>query len=92
VSRAVPAAARLDRRVAALRCVEALRLYAAAHGGEPPARLADVHEVPVPADPVTGQPFDYRLEGDRAVLSAPPPPGEVPDARNSLRYELTFKP
>jgi hypothetical protein len=92
VGRAVPAAARLDRRVAALRCVEALRLHAAAHGGEPPARLADVHEVPVPADPVTGQPFDYRQEGDRAVLSAPPPPGEAPDARNSLRYELTFKP
>lgn len=85
------ASARIDRKIAALRCVEALRLYAAAHDGKLPAALEDVKEVPVPIDPVTGKPFEYRLEGEKAVLSAPPPRGEPPHGGNSLRYELTVQ-
>ena len=63
------AEARLDRRVAALRVVEAIRMYAAAHGGELPDSLDRITEVPVPLDPVTGKPFGYHLEGGRAELS-----------------------
>jgi hypothetical protein len=79
------------RRFAALRCVEAVRLHAAAHGGKLPPELADVKEVPVPDDPVTGQPFHYRVNGDRATLHGPPPDGEKPDRSNTLTYELTLK-
>lgn len=56
------AAARLDRDLAALRCLEAIRLYAASHNGKLPERLEDITEVPVPHNPLTGQPFQYRAE------------------------------
>jgi hypothetical protein len=56
--------------MAALRCVEAVRLYAATHDGKLPARLEDIREVPIPINPMTGQAFGYRLEGDVAVLEA----------------------
>ncbi len=84
------AAARLDRRVAALRCVEALRLYAAGHDGKLPATLDDVKDVPIPADPMTGKPFDYTVKGDTATLSAGAPPGE-PAEINTLTYEVTLR-
>jgi hypothetical protein len=85
------AAVRADRRLAALRCVEALRLHAAAHDGKLPAALADVTQVPMPIDPVTGKAFDYRVSGERATLSAPPPPGETPATYNTLKYQLTLQ-
>jgi hypothetical protein len=84
------ASARTDRRIAALRCVEALRLHAAAHDGKLPARLDDIKVVPVPLDPVTGRAFDYTVDGDRAVLSGPPPAGEEARVDTTLRYELTL--
>jgi hypothetical protein len=81
----------IDRRFAALRCVEAIRLYAAAHGGKLPPELAAIQEVPVPDDPVTSRPFHYRVNGERATLHAPPPDGEKPDRSNTLTYELTLQ-
>ncbi len=85
------ATTRFDRRIAALRCVEALRLYAAAHDGKLPAALADVKEVPIPADPMTGEPFEYKVNGDTATITAGPPPGEPAAAQNTLIYELTLR-
>ena len=63
-------AVRAERRVAALRCLEAIRFYAAVHDGKLPASLDDVTEVPLPVNPFTGKPFEYRLEGKTAVLEA----------------------
>jgi len=80
----------LDRRIAALRCVEAVRIHAASHKGALPASLSDVTEVPIPVDPVTGKQFDYRAEGNRASLSGPLPPDMPPD--KGLQYELTLVP
>jgi hypothetical protein len=82
---------RLDRRIAALRCVEALRLHAAAHGGRWPERLEDVTEVPVPIDPATGKPFDYRVAGDKAFLSGPDVFPGAPNPAVSIRYELILR-
>jgi hypothetical protein len=65
------AQARLDRRVAALRVVEAIRMYAATKGGALPESLDNITDVPVPLDPVTGKPFGYHLEGGRAQVSGP---------------------
>lgn len=84
------AQARIDRRFAALRCVEAIRLYAAAHEGKLPASLADIREVPIPPDPVTGKEFDYQREGDKVTLTGPAPTGQAPNAGNYLQYVLTL--
>jgi hypothetical protein len=90
VEKVVFASVRVERHLAALRCIEAIRLYAAGHGGQVPQKLADITEVPVPIDPVTGQDFEYKVEGRQIRLSAPPPPGEQPRFRaNMLQYELT---
>ena len=64
-----PAQVRLDQRIALLRHVEALRLYAAEHNGSLPAKLSDF-SVPVPDDPFTGKPFRYERDGARRTCAA----------------------
>jgi hypothetical protein len=91
VQKVFAAHARINRRLAALRCVEAVRLYAAAHGGKLPATLADIKEVPIPTDPYLGKPFVYRRGDGMATLEGPPPPAEKANAGNALVYELTLK-
>jgi hypothetical protein len=85
------AALRIERRLAALRCVEAVRLHAAANGGKLPSKLSDVTVVPVPLDPATGQSFKYELDGDTAVLATADPGGEARGMFTSLRYEITIR-
>ena len=80
---------RLDRHVAALQCVEALRLYAGAHDGKFPDKLSDVTEVAVPENPVSKKPFVYRRTGSKAVLEAPAPNGAT--AKDAIRYQLILK-
>ena len=58
-----------------MRQVEAARMYAAENGGKFPARLEDPLWKPVPIDPIHGKPFDYKIEGDSAVLRASSPVG-----------------
>ncbi len=91
VKKVFGARTRVDRRVAALRCVEAVRLYAAAHDGKLPASLDDIKDVPIPADPVTGKPFGYRLVGDRAFFSSTPFPGQPAINATTPTYELMMK-
>jgi hypothetical protein len=80
---------RTERYVAGLRGAEALRLFAAAHGGKPPAKWADITGVPLPTDPLTGQGLDalYRVQDGKGVLDMPPPP-PMP-AIIGRRYELS---
>ncbi len=85
--RAAPA--RLQQRLRLLRCVEALRLYAAAHDGNLPAKLADTH-LPLPLDPVSGKPFVYQVEGQAATLHGEPFPGKKVPGWN-IRYLVTIK-
>jgi len=79
----------LTRQVAALQCVEALRLYAGAHDGKLPNELSDITEVPVPDDPLGQKPFVYQRTGSQAVLEAPAPKGI--EARFAMRYLLNLK-
>jgi hypothetical protein len=74
------AGTRAERTIAALRTVEAIRLYAATHDGKLPKTLGDVTDVPLPVDPRTGKGFDgyYKATDDGAVLEVPPPPGMPP--------------
>jgi hypothetical protein len=80
---------RLDRNVAMLRTIEAIRMYAADHPGQLPAALADIKSVPIPFDPVTGKDFIYqRADLQNARLEAPKAPAED---RNRPVYELNVK-
>ena len=80
------ATARLDRNIAVLRVLEALRIHAVSHADKLPDTLADVTDVPIPNDPVTGKPFEYQRDGDKAFLRGPTF-RDVP-----LNYEITMVP
>jgi hypothetical protein len=84
------AQARVEQRIALLSHVEALRMYAAAHAGELPQKLADVG-VPLPADLFTGKPFSYKLDRTTAQLQATIAKGEEKNAVVSLNYEITIR-
>ncbi|HSQ56638.1 MAG TPA: hypothetical protein VLM40_12920, partial [Gemmata sp.] len=74
---------RLEQRIAILRHVEAIRLFASEHGGKLPAALAKVR-VRLPYDPATGKPFEYEVKDGVAHLSA----GAVKDQK--VQYEITI--
>lgn len=77
---------RLDRDIAVLKCVEALRLYVGTVDGKFPKELSNITEVDVPNDPVTGKPFVYSSTGSKAVLEGPAPKGA--EAKDAMRYKL----
>ncbi|HWB12126.1 MAG TPA: hypothetical protein VG826_23065 [Pirellulales bacterium] len=83
------AQARLDQRIALLRHVEALRLYAAEHGTLP-AKLSEI-SVPLPLDPFCGQPFHYEVNGATAHLRGTPPKGEEKNPAFNLHYEVRLR-
>jgi len=92
VSRVYTIRVRLDRRLAALRCIEAIRLHAAAHDGKPPAALGAITEVPVPVDPVSGRGFDYTVDGQRVTLRESRGADGLPVLLgHPLHYEVTFQ-
>jgi len=78
---------RLDRQIAALQAIEAIRLYAGKQGRLAKA-LGDVGTA-IPNDPLTDKPFVYAAQTETsAVLEGPVPDGGT--ERDSLRYELTL--
>ncbi|MBI2805086.1 MAG: hypothetical protein HYX68_08910 [Planctomycetes bacterium] len=81
--------ARTEQSFALLRCVEALRLHAAEHNGKFPAKLAEV-KLPLPVDPISGQPFGYRLEARTAILRGAAPRGLEKVAFYNIRYDVTL--
>jgi hypothetical protein len=70
----------LEQQIALLRHVEALRLYAADHDGHLPA-TPSAFSVPLPLDPVSGQPFAYTALGPTAHVRA----------ENKIHYEITLR-
>lgn len=83
------ARARLERKFALLRCVEALRMYAAENDGKLPAQLADI-KLPLPVDPFTGKAFLYQLDGRTATLRSTARPGIGKSPYFNIRYEITI--
>jgi hypothetical protein len=81
---------RLEQRVALLRHVEALRLYAAAHDGKLPAKLSDCG-VPLPDDPFTGKPFRYEADGPTAHLRAGPLPDAAKSPGGNVHFQITIR-
>jgi len=84
VQRCKQAEARISWRVARLRIVEALRMYAATHG-RLPDRLDQISDVPLPLNPFDGKPFTYRRDGEKADLGCEAGPIAVP-----WRLEITL--
>ncbi|MBN1764598.1 MAG: hypothetical protein JW860_05020 [Sedimentisphaerales bacterium] len=80
---------RMERDIAILRCVEAVRMYTAENDGRFPPTLADITTVPVPTDPLTGHDFIYQLVDGKAVIESPVPPDGSP--KDGRRYELTLR-
>ncbi|HEY7156874.1 MAG TPA: hypothetical protein VH575_23100 [Gemmataceae bacterium] len=80
---------RIERKLAAQRAIEALRMHAAAHEGQLPDELDEVKIVPVPNDPGTGRPFEYQRGGQTATLISRIA-GEPLD-KTGLRYRLTVR-
>ena len=85
------AGVRLDRRIAALQTLEAIRMQAAADQGKLPRQLSDVKVVPVPLDPMTGVAFQYKVEENRATLYSPTPPGMEDKKQLSMTYILNLQ-
>lgn len=61
---------RLEWQLSALQVVEAIRMHAAEAGGLP-STLEEITVVPLPENPATGKPYQYRLDGGTAVLELP---------------------
>ncbi len=79
---------RIERHVAILRVIEAIRLNAAAHNGALPESLKGITEVPVPHDPATGEPFIYRAADSVAILHSI----RAEPALWSSSYRITIRP
>lgn len=77
----------LKRKIQSLRIIEAVRDYLAAHDGKLPASLDEIKDVSIPRDPMTEQPFEWRVDGKTAVLKGPPLPADaiLPDTKSN-RY------
>jgi len=80
---------RLDSQLGVLQCAEAVRSYAAAHGGQLPQSLSDISTVLLPIDAVSGKPFDYRKTGATAVLQSAIPPGGK--EKEQIRYVISVR-
>ena len=64
-----------------------MRIYGAAHNGQLPDKLDDIHEVPIPEDPFRGEPFLYHRDGETAILEATDPRFA---SRLAIRYQIHF--
>lgn len=58
---------RAQRDIDAMRVIEALRMHLAVTG-DLPKSLDEIKVVPVPSNPATGKPFQYRIDGQTAVI------------------------
>lgn len=90
VSKVMMAQARIERRFAMLRTIEAIRLHVG-QTGKLPASLAEVKAAPIPEqDPITGRPFVYRLAGPNRATLANPEGKDLPRDYIQMRYELVL--
>lgn len=60
----------IERMMAALQCIEAIRLHAALNDGRFPQSMTEITDVRVPLDPVTRQAFGYSLKDGTLTLSS----------------------
>ena len=90
VEAATFAPVRLQREIAALQTIEALRMAAASNNGQFPPSLEQLPQCPAPLDPATGKLIDYQLKDGTAILTLPPPEGRSAQ-QGGKRYELRLR-
>ncbi len=81
---------RFEQRVALLRHVEALRMFAAAQEGKLPEKLSEI-AVPLPVDPFTGKEFNYQVEGSSAHIRSVSAKGEEKNAVHNVHVIVAVK-
>ena len=87
----------LKRKIQTLRIIEAVRHHLATHDGRLPASLDELEDVSIPVDPLTDQPFGWKVDGKTAMLKTPQLPSEVvvpgsgDDIVSTLEYRLQVK-
>jgi hypothetical protein len=79
------AALRREVFLSGLQVIEALRMHAAGHDGQLPQSLEEITTVPVPKNPVTGEPYPYRIQDQRALLEI-----ESPDPVGSYGWHIVL--
>jgi hypothetical protein len=67
IEESVMAPVGVEQQIAGLRIVEAIRMYLAEHN-RLPANLAEIKQVPIPDDPATGTPFEFRFADGEITL------------------------
>jgi hypothetical protein len=87
----VLAPVRMEREIAALQTIEAIRMFAADAKGRLPASLANLQQSPAPLDPITGTVIKYHVANEMAILELPPPEGRNASIFGK-RFEVTLKP
>lgn len=88
-NQAMTAFVRLDRKIAAMAVVEALRLHAHTTGKLPDS-LDDIKSLPIPPDPMTGRPFNYKVVDGRGVIDLQT--GDRVGGSYVARYEIELVP
>jgi hypothetical protein len=77
-----------QRDIDAMRVIEAVRMHLA-ETGNLPKTLEDITIVPIPNNPATGKPFEYRLDGQTAILDLPSSDGLRESS--TKRFKITLK-
>lgn len=91
VGAVMKAAVAVDRDLAGLQTIEALRMHMAEHDGKLPQSLDEITVVPVPINPVTGKFFPFYRDGDKCFLEVAGPPGVESQGWNGRRFEITIR-
>ena len=81
----------LERHIALLRVIEALRMYAATNNDTLPNDLTEYGLAPIPNDPMTGQPFGYSVEGATFQLQGEPHRLDAGEVRLKLHYSIEMR-
>jgi hypothetical protein len=87
VGNALSAQTRLERDFAALQTLEAIRAHLA-ETESLPEKLSDITALPVPLNPCTNEPFEYRVADGQATLEVPPV-NKRQSPQSGKRYVLT---
>jgi hypothetical protein len=84
-SRAYASTATTEREIAMLQLIEAIRAFAAGNQGKLPGSLQELESLPVRIDPMTGEAFQYQIDGaDQFVLEGIADQQRFP----GIRYEI----
>ena len=81
---------RPSRKIIALQTIEAIRHYAGNHDGKLPDSLDAIDSIPVPSDPFTAKPMEYKL-GDGSATLIMVNPSRLSRLESIERFEYKYR-